>query len=111
MIEQWQIRLYPELRQIDREARPLALQRAKEASFDTVELIGLAVALLLTISLTRYSAAGFGMAERFGATLANFIVAIPLLLVFGGPFYVRRVRRGLRTFIRQRSGSPPNGQS
>jgi hypothetical protein len=37
-----------------------------------------------------------GIAERFGAILASFIVAVPLLVLLAGPFYVRRTRRGLR---------------
>ena len=40
-----------------------------------------------------------GLADRFGAAISNFIVAIPLLLVLGGPFYVRRTRRGLKALL------------
>jgi hypothetical protein len=97
--------LYPELRQIDSSEQGEALRKAKETSFDAVELIGLAVALLVTVSLTRYSAAGWGLAERLGAMLANFVVAIPVLVVFAGPFYVRRTRRGLRTYLSRRSAN------
>jgi cation transport ATPase len=97
--------LFPELRQIDSSEQRDALRKAKETSFDAVELVGLAVALLVTVSLTRYSAAGWGLAERFGAMLANFVVAIPVLVVFAGPFYVRRTRRGLRTYLSQRSAN------
>ena len=45
--------LFPELRQIDSSEQRDALRTAKETSFDVVELIGLAVALLVTVSLTR----------------------------------------------------------
>lgn len=95
--------LFPELRRIDPSERAGALRKAKETPFDAVELIGLAVALLVTVSLTRYSAAGWGLAERVGAMLANFVVAIPVLVVLAGPFYVRRTRRGLRTYLAHRS--------
>jgi cation transport ATPase len=95
--------LYPELRQIVSSEQRDAMRKAKETPHDAVELIGLGVALLVTVALTRYSAAGWGLAERIGAMLANFVVAIPVLVVLAGPFYVRRTRRGLRTYLAQRS--------
>jgi len=109
LISQWELLLYPELRQIDKSFRADALRQARQGSFDAIELVGLAVALLVVVSLTRYSALGFGMAERFGAMVANFIVAIPLLLVFAGPFYVRRVRRGLRAYIKKHAAANGRG--
>lgn len=95
--------LCPEPRQFDSSEQGEALRKAKETSFDAVELIGLAVALLVTVSLTRYSAAGWGLAEHLGAMLANFVVAIPVLVVFAGPFDVRHTRRGLRTYVSRHS--------
>jgi hypothetical protein len=95
--------LYPELRQIASSEQRDAMRKAKETPLDAVELIGLGVTLLVTVSLTRYSAGGWGLAERFGAMLANFVVAIPVLVVLAGPFYVRRTRRRLRTYLERRS--------
>jgi hypothetical protein len=46
------------------------------------ELVGLAIALALTVFLTRYSATELNWAGRFSAVLTNFVVAIPLLLLF-----------------------------
>jgi hypothetical protein len=102
--------LYPELKRIDPRDRISALQKAKEGPFDAIELVGIGIALVLVVGLTRYSVTGMGLVARVGAALANFIVAIPLLLIFAGPFYVRRVRRGLREYI-QTSSRPKADQS
>lgn len=95
-IRSWEYLLYPELHKFEPRRRSRALQAAAEIGFDTIEYVGVAVALVVTVLLTRYAAADMGLADRFGAAIANCIVAIPLLLIFGGPFYVRRTRRGLR---------------
>ena len=44
--------LYPELRQIEPKEREAGLLKAKEYSFDTVEIAGLAVALAFVVVLT-----------------------------------------------------------
>lgn len=95
-ISRWKYMLYPELREFAPDDRARALRTAGEARFDTIELVGLISALAVTVLITRYSATGMGLADRFGAAVANFVIAIPLLLLLGGPFYVRRTRRGLR---------------
>ncbi|HEX9275369.1 MAG TPA: hypothetical protein VGA51_03090 [Casimicrobiaceae bacterium] len=96
MPKRWEYWLYPELRKFDPADRERALKKAKGAKLDWTEIMGMTLAVALTVFLTRYSATGFGLLERVGAALANLVVAIPLLLVLAGPFYVRRVRRGLR---------------
>ena len=65
--------------------------------------MGLTVAVALTVALTRYSAAGLALMERIEAALANLAIAIPILLVLAGPFYVRRVRRGPKAQLDERS--------
>jgi len=99
----WKLLLYPELQKFEPEAQENALRKASDGSFDWIELVGLGLALLVTVLLTRYAGTGMGLVARFGAAIANFIVAIPLLLVLGGPFYVRRTRRGLRALLTARS--------
>lgn len=99
-IRPWEYLLYPELRQFAPTRQSGALKAASDLRFDTIEYVGLAIALAATVMLTRYSAAEMGPADRFGAAIGNFIVAIPLLLVFAGPFYVRRTRRGLRELLK-----------
>ena len=96
----WEYLLYPELRQFQPGRQAGALKAAADTGFDAIEYVGLAVALAATVLLTRYSAAEMGLADRFGAAIANFIVAIPLLLVLAGPFYIRRTRRGLRAQLK-----------
>lgn len=96
----WEYLLYPELRQFEPGRQAGALKAAAASGFDAIETIGLALALAATLLLTRYSGATMGLADRFGAAIANFIVAIPLLLVLAGPFYVRRTRRGLRAQLK-----------
>jgi uncharacterized membrane protein len=97
--------LYPELKKVDPKDRISALHKAKEASFDTIEIVGIGIAVVVVVILTRYSAVGMGPLGRMGAALWNFVVAVPLLLFFAGPFYVRRVRRGLREYIERSSRS------
>ena len=102
--------LYPELKRIDPKDRISALRKAKEGAFDAIELAGIGFALVVVVGLTRYSVAGMDLIARVGAVLANFVVAIPLLMIFAGPFYVRRVRRGLREYI-QTSSRPKADQT
>ena len=105
--KRWEYWLYPTLGKFELEDRSRALANAKEVSFDAIEVIGIGVALVLVIALTRYSTAHLGFIARVGAAFANFVVAVPLLLVFAGPFYVRRVRRGLREQLDSRSREGP----
>jgi len=91
--------LYPELGKIHPKDRSRALKEAKDTPFDAIEFAGIGIALLLVVLLTRYSTAGMGLGERIGAALVNFVVALGLLALFAGPFYVRRIRRGLRKQI------------
>ena len=96
----WEYLLYPELRQFEPGRQAGALKAAGDTGFDAIEYVGLAAALAVTVLLTRYSAVDMGLADRFGAAIVNFVVAIPLLLVLAGPFYVRRTRRGLRAQLK-----------
>lgn len=97
--------LYPDLKKIDPNDRISALHEAKEVSFDIIEIVGIGIAVVLVVILTRYTAVGMSPLGRMGATLWNFVVAVPLLLIFAGPFYVRRVQRGLREYIERTPGS------
>ena len=88
--------LYPELRAYSRQDRARLLRDARSEPFDILEWAGILAALLIVVGITRYGVAGFGLADRFAVTLANFIVAIPLLVAIAGPFLLRRTKRGLR---------------
>lgn len=97
--------LLPELRQFPSSERPAALQRAREAALDVVELAGMAVGLVVVTALTKYSVPEPSMASRFVLALINLAVAMPLLVAVLGPFHLRRVRRGLRHQLQQRGPS------
>lgn len=78
-----------------------ALKQAREAPFDMVERIGVLAATVFTTYLLRFDAdeAGISLQIRFAA---QFLTAIPLLILFAGPFYLRCLRRGLAQFIARR---------
>jgi hypothetical protein len=87
--------IYPELRALDAAEQSRALRRARDAPFDTLELIGMAAALVAVTTLTRYGLP-LDAGERFAAVLLNFLIALPLLALLFAPFLVRKTRRALR---------------
>lgn len=92
------LRIYPELSRIPEQERREALDHAKSISFDGVELGGMALGLLVATAATR-----FALPETFARyvaeTLASFVIAVPTLCFFIGPFLVRRTRRGLNAYL------------
>ena len=92
--------LYPELRAYGRQDRARLLRDARQEPFELLEWAGILAALVIVVGITRYSVAGFGLADRIAVALANFLVAVPLLVATAGPFLVRRTRRGLRQRLR-----------
>lgn len=87
--------LYPRLRDFPVAERAAALAAARRKPFDVIELVGIATGVILSTAITRYQVGSWDAFEHAGAAFANFLVAIPLLVAFVGPFLVRRVRRGL----------------
>ena len=94
--------LYPQLDAFAAAEREGALRAARATSFDVVELIGIAAGLVLVTAITRYRLESENFSESLPAALGIFAVALPLLLVFVGPFMVRRVRRGLADELARR---------
>ena len=88
--------LYPELVTYGRWDRTRLLQEASKEPFDVLEWVGILAGLVFVVAFTRYSVAGFSLVDRFAVALADFLVAVPLLLVTVGPLLVRRIRRGLQ---------------
>jgi hypothetical protein len=88
--------LYPELRSYGRKDRVRLLQEASKEPLDFLEWVGMLAALVLVVSFTRYSIAGLGLVDRLAIAIANFFVAVPLLVVTVGPLLVRRNKRGLQ---------------
>lgn len=103
-MKQLDLLLYPELRALEPEARERALRQARETPFDLVELAGMALAVVLVTSLTRYGMGSSALAQ-FAMGLGSFLLALPLLAVTAGPFLYRRTRRGLARALRGASGS------
>lgn len=97
MLKLW-LRVYPELARIPPAHREAALEEARDNAFDATELLGLAFGLACTVGATRYVVAE-GITYRIEAFLANFLLAVPLLAVSAGPFFVRRTRRGLQRYL------------
>jgi hypothetical protein len=101
MMQLWPV-LLPELRQFPESERSGALAKARETVLDVTELVAMAVGLVAVTALTKYGVPDLSMASRFGLTLANFAVALPLLVAVLGPFHLRRLRRGLRRQLQHR---------
>ena len=89
--------LYPELRPYRRNDRARLLRKATETPLDSIEWVGILVALVAVVNVTRYGVTDFGLVDRIAVGLVNFLVAILLLGVTAGPFLVRRTRRGLHS--------------
>ena len=88
--------LYPELQAYGRTDRARLLREASKEPLDFLEWVGILAGLVFTAYFTRYSVAGFSLVDRFAVALANFLVAVPLLVVTVGPLLVRRTRRALQ---------------
>ena len=78
-----------------------ALSEARKMPFDLVERIGAVAGTALTAYLLREGGADAGRALQLHF-FAQFVAAIPLLIVFVGPFYLRCARRGLDQYIAHR---------
>lgn len=92
--------LYPQLRPCGRTERDRLLRKAAETPLDFVEWAGILAALVVVVTLTRYSVTNFGLLDRIAVMLVNFVASLLLLGVTAGPFLVRRTRRGLRSQLR-----------
>lgn len=94
--------MLPELRSLPRHEQALAWAAARRTEFDAFELLGIAVAVVLTTVLTRYALPGNSADSRLIAALLNFMLALPLLVVSVGPLHLRRLRRGVRAWCERR---------
>lgn len=88
--------LYPELRRWPATQRERVWRQARSVPFDVLELLGIAVGMLVVTALSAHGTALLVPPERAVATLANLVIALPLLALFVGPFLVRRTRRALQ---------------
>lgn len=97
-IDRW---LYPDLARVAPHHRERAMNRARLENLDYLEICGLIAALAAVTYFTRYSLKDPTFADRLSFAVANFLVAIPQLVLFAGPFFVRRTRRGLRAYLEE----------
>ncbi len=81
-----------------------ALKRARNTDFDTIEWIGLLAGTAFTTYLLRFDAEQAAALSLSARHFVQFLAAIPLLVLFVGPFYLRRTRRGLDREIERRRG-------
>jgi hypothetical protein len=105
----WLVAL-PELRAFPSTERDEALRKARLASADVLELLGMAAGLVIVTAVTRYALHDADVQTRLAMALLNFVVAVPLLVVVLAPFQVRRVRRGLRAQLAGLSRPTQDGE-
>jgi hypothetical protein len=55
--------------------------------------------VVLVTALTRYAGGELDANQRFAVGTLNFLVALPMLALAVGPFFIRRIRRGLRAAL------------
>jgi hypothetical protein len=76
-----------------------ATRHARNVEFDWIETIWLVVGVAFVTYLLRFDTddtASVSLPLRY---LAQFVAAVPLLLIIVGPAYLRRARRGLDAVI------------
>ena len=93
---------YPQLRSFPDGQWECVLQRASSTPFDLIERAGIVAGVVLASLALRPLAAGPGPALVL--YVAQFALALPLLFVLVGPFFLRRTRRGLDLELAQRNG-------
>jgi len=76
-----------------------AIREAQSVDFDGIERIALIVGVVAVAYLLRIEAGAVPMASLPAVYIVQFIEAAILLVLLVGPFYLRRARRGLDSFI------------
>jgi hypothetical protein len=94
--------LLPELGRFAPCDQQQALHEARQTEFDVLELLGIAFGLILVTAGTRYVLPDAAFTTRAISGFLNLLVAFPLLCLAAGPFYLRRLRRGLRRQLDRR---------
>ncbi len=106
------VSLFPRLRAWPVRDWPGVLAKARAIESDAVERYGVIASLLLVTWLLR-PPPGLEVSLPL-LLLAQITLAIPALVALAGPFYLRRIRRGLQAVYRKDHPSPEapgrNGQ-
>ncbi|MBI3917221.1 MAG: hypothetical protein HY322_09460 [Betaproteobacteria bacterium] len=93
---------YPRLRDLPPDQWESVLNRARDTEFDAIEWAGVLAGVAFAALVLRSGAGEPG--SLFTLYLGQFVLALPLLVVLAGPFYLRRTRRGLDREVEQRNG-------
>jgi len=78
------------------------LKRARVTNFDMIEKSGILAGVVFVTYLLRPDVAQTTEISLTIQYLSQFLAALPLLFLFAGPFYLRRLRRGLDHEIERR---------
>ncbi len=87
--------LYPRLRALPPGERPLVLEKARDTEFTTGEWVGIAGGLCFVAWLLDADFTAWAAHSRLLALLLQFLLALPLLALVVGPFFLNRTRRGI----------------
>lgn len=102
------LRALPRLGELPPAERDAALARARETRFDLIEWIGVLAGVVFVTWLLRFDQhqiAAFSLPVLY---FAQFVTAVPLLLLVVGPFYWRCTLRGLDEEIDRRRKADPS---
>lgn len=93
---------FPALSKLPRAEWNQALRQARAANFDTIEWLSVMAGVVFVTYFLRFDpelAATISPGMRY---LVQFVVALPLLVLIVGPFYLRRARRALDLELERR---------
>ena len=105
LLVQWLLaHVFPRLRDWPVRQWPEMLAKARSIEFDRFEQIGTLGGVLLVTALLQPATST--EASVIAAYLIQFLLALPLLLLLLGLFYLRRIRRGLEE-LASKNHEPP----
>lgn len=87
------VRIFPRLRAWPVREWPKLLEQAQNSEFDRLERIGIIAAVVMSVSFLRPAMEGAPSIPF--AYISQLVLALPLLALFAGPFFLRRIRRYL----------------
>ncbi|MFN4342791.1 MAG: hypothetical protein ACK4FE_12290 [Azonexus sp.] len=85
------VQIFPRLRAWPVGKWPAVMEKVRGADFDRIERIGIVAAVVLTTWLLRPASGSDSPAAI--VFLTQLPVALPLLFLMAGPFFLRRIRR------------------
>lgn len=101
---QWLLaQLFPRLREWSIAEWPAVLGKARQVEFDRVEQIA-TLAGVIVVAWQVKPATSLG-ASALLSYLVQFVYLAPVLVLVLGPFFVRRIRRGLNEAALKRAGN------